>query len=188
MVKAAYAVFCSQGFSVPLTTVAAEAGVAVQTLYFTFHNKTTLLKEAHDYAVLGDSNTPPDQSAWFEAMERETDMRRAVELMLAGTREIFERIGPLLPVLQAAATGDPEIAGFLADREGLRVDGYRRLIAMLARKGGLRPELSESEATDLALVLCGPDVFRLTTAGRGWSSDEWQQRIARVLGDALLGP
>jgi hypothetical protein len=42
-----------------MVDVAAEAGVAVQPVYFTFHTKPELLVARYDLAVLGGSNAPP---------------------------------------------------------------------------------------------------------------------------------
>src|SRR6187399_1573894 len=70
MLDAAYDLFCDQGFrATTMEAIAERAGVAVQTLYFTFHTKDELLQAVQDRAVLGDDvPTPPHEQPWFREM------------------------------------------------------------------------------------------------------------------------
>lgn len=55
IIAAAAELFLDQGYgATTLDQVAGRAGVAVQTVYFHFGNKATLLKEALDVAAVGD--------------------------------------------------------------------------------------------------------------------------------------
>src|SRR3954468_16587156 len=55
IVDAAAELFIERGYGVTtLEQIAARAGVAVQTVYFHFGNKRTVLKEAVDVAAVGD--------------------------------------------------------------------------------------------------------------------------------------
>src|SRR5207248_3972643 len=99
MVEAAYKLFSEEGYGVPLTAIAAEAGVAVQTLYFTFHTKLDLMGEVLALAVLGDDRPiPPHERPWFEELVKEPDPRKALQLMVDSTTDIFERVAPLLGI------------------------------------------------------------------------------------------
>ena len=60
MLEAAYELFCSDGYrATTMEAIAERAGVAVQTLYFTFHTKDELFQAVHDHTVLGDDIVPP---------------------------------------------------------------------------------------------------------------------------------
>ena len=62
ILDAAYDLFCVAGY--PATTMAAigeRAGVAVQTVYFTFRTKDALLQAVHNRTVLGRDEIPPPQ-------------------------------------------------------------------------------------------------------------------------------
>src|SRR2546427_5429982 len=64
IVKAAYTLFCARGYAgTTMAQIAEAAGVAVQTLYFTFHTKSMLLSRAHDLAGMGEGEplTPAKQ-------------------------------------------------------------------------------------------------------------------------------
>src|SRR3954449_3485212 len=70
ILRAAYSLFAAHGYPVvTMAAVAAEAGVAVQTLYFTFGTKAELLQHAYDYAVIGDGEpVPPTEQSWYRGM------------------------------------------------------------------------------------------------------------------------
>ena len=68
MLDAAYDLFCSDGYRpTTMEAIAERAGVAVQTLYFTFHTKDDLFQEVHERTVLGDENLPPPMQTWYLA-------------------------------------------------------------------------------------------------------------------------
>ncbi len=52
-----------------MADIAVQASVAVQTVYFLFHNKPALMRAAFEYAVHGDHlRMSPAQRPWFMAM------------------------------------------------------------------------------------------------------------------------
>ena len=184
MVGAAYRLFCERGYSVPLTAIATEAGVAVQTLYFTFHTKAALLGEVLEFAVLGDGQPlPPHEQPWFDEFAAESSARRALEIVVDSTMEIFARVAPLSGVFRSA---DPEVAALWAQSEQLRVDGFRKMTATLAQKPGFRPGLASEEANDILFVLLGPETYFAFVLGRGWPPRRWRDWTVGMLDAALL--
>src|SRR6266705_1099791 len=79
IVKAAYTLFCARGYAgTTMAQIAEAAGVAVQTVYFTFHTKSMLLSRAYDFAVMGeDEPLSPDKQPWYGAMTAEQDVAKA---------------------------------------------------------------------------------------------------------------
>ena len=60
IITSAYALFCESGYrGTTMESIAERAGVAVQTVYFHFGNKRTVLKEAVDVAAVGDDEPVP---------------------------------------------------------------------------------------------------------------------------------
>src|SRR5947209_3194055 len=97
MMEAAYRVFSERGYAkTTMEAVAAEAGVATQTVYFTFHTKAALLQAAYEYAVLGPEWTPPHLMAWWRAAESEPDVVSAVAHIVDGNVVLFERAARLV--------------------------------------------------------------------------------------------
>src|SRR5215208_4437797 len=89
--KAAYALFCDRGYSgTTMSDIAESAGVAVQTVYFTFHTKSEVLSRAYDFAVLGEGDpVPPDQTSWYRKMTDEPDLTAALRHAVEGIGEIM---------------------------------------------------------------------------------------------------
>ena len=186
MIEAAYKLFSERGYGVPLTEVAREAGVAVQTLYFTFHTKAELMQAVLNLAVLGDElPMAPHERPWFAALLREPNPRKAVQIFVDATTVIMERVGPLSPSISRSS--DPEVDALWSHSEQLRVDGYRKVMEALANKGKLRRGLPMDEATDICFVLLSPQLFQQVVTLRGWSVERWRTWIGQTLGDALFG-
>ncbi len=173
--KAAYALFCVRGYlGTTMADVAMSAGVAVQTVYFTFHTKSELLSGAYELAVLGEFDPlPPEQQPWYVAASEERDVHRALSVIVRGVGEIVRRTAPLDAVVRATGSHDPEAAAIRAYHERLRVDGYRGMVEMLQAKVPLRAGLTSEGATDLILFYLGPHAFTGLVTDGGWAYDDW---------------
>ena len=154
--------------------IADAAGVAVQTVYFTFHTKSELLSRAYDYAVLGEGDpVAPEDSAWYAEMTREPDVTAALRHAVEGIGEILTRATPLDTVVRAGAGSDPDTARVRALHEGWRAQGYRAIIEILATKSPLRAGVTPGRATDLLLLYAGMDVYRVLVLDLGWTHADW---------------
>jgi len=105
IISAAYRLFCDNGYAgTTMADVSNAAGVAVQTVYFTFHTKTELLAGAYEYAVLGAENPlPPQEQPWLRTAIGEPDFDRALRSIATGSAEITARATPLESVVRATA-------------------------------------------------------------------------------------
>jgi AcrR family transcriptional regulator len=185
LVEAAYSAFCARGLGVPLTEIAAEAGVSVQTIYVTFSTKTELLRAALQYAVHGDDlPIPPHHRPWFGRMVAEPDPRRAIEILLRGTQGIYDRVGPLVGVFR---TTDPDVAQMWQHSEQLRYDGMHLMTQALVKKGRLRRGVTTRTATDIVFVLLSPDSYQ-SFVGLGWSASRWRTWVIDTVATALFEP
>jgi AcrR family transcriptional regulator len=192
MVEAGYRLMSTRGYTATtMADIAAEAGVAVQTVYFTFHTKPAVLRAAFEFAVKGDHlPNSPVQRPWFAAMQQAPDHERALAIFVDATIPILQRVLPLAAVF-SALVDDPEIATFYELTVRLQRDGYRFVVDTLARKQPLRPDLSPEDATTILLVLVGTGVYRSRrwsiTAGPsrngapGSSPRSWKRCSARIV-------
>lgn len=184
MMAAAYALFSERGYAATtMASVAKEAGVAVQTLYFTFHTKAELLQAAFEFAVLGPDETPPHLSAWQQEVESAPDVQTAVRALVDGTVPILERAARLVWVV----AGDEAARATYEHNEQLRRDGYTRLIELLTAKQPLRKDLSPERALDVLLALTGPHQFHLFVEEYGWDVQEYRDWIVGVVLRELFG-
>jgi AcrR family transcriptional regulator len=188
IVNAAQRLFLDNGYAATtLEEIAADAGVAVQTVYFHFGNKRTVLKEVMDVASVGDDEPVPLlERDWFHEIRAEPDPYQALTAWVETSQAIYERVAPLLRVVRDAAGSDAEMAAQWATNQDQRLIAHRRLAEVLADKGGLRPELSVEKAADIIFTLLSPEVFVLLTNDRGWTPAEWRQWVNANLSDTLL--
>ena len=190
IIAAAAAQFVAHGYGATLLDqVAEQAGVAVQTVYFHFGNKRTLLKEALDLAAVGDDEPVPlMERPWVREIQRETDPARIIVLWLATGRAILDRIAPLMRVVRGATGTDPEVAAQWHANQAQTRMAHGFLAELLAGRGALRPGLDAELARDIAFVLSNAETYLQFTDICGWTPDEWQERTAAVLTAALVAP
>jgi len=110
ILEAAERLFERRGY--PATTmeqVAAEAGVALKTVYVAFATKSGLLRALWDLRLKGDQ----DQAAvaerpWYREVVGELDPERQVRGNAANARVVKQRIGGVLKILRSAAPVAPD--------------------------------------------------------------------------------
>lgn len=186
MLEAAYRLFSGRGYTVSMAAIAAEAGVAPQTVTFTFHTKLALLEKTLEFAVLGDDQPiPPYQREWFQQLHLEADPRRVLDAMVENTLPILERAAPLAIIFETLSD-DPEATAYWARSEQMRHEGFRQHMELLARNGGLKEGLTVDEATDIFFAVLSPQLFRATVSGRSWGAERWRAAIQRILVNTLL--
>jgi len=189
IVKAAFGLFCERGYvGTTMVQIAEAAGVAVQTVYFTFNTKAAVLSRAYDFAVTGEGEPqlPWDQQ-WYREMVAATDVVEALRHLVSGAGDITRRLTPLYVVASGSATGDPEVAAVVDRHERWRVEGYRDMLEVLRAKGPLRAGLSPQRANDLLLLYVGMDVYHSLVEVQGWPHDEWVTWTRSTLADQLFG-
>jgi AcrR family transcriptional regulator len=200
MIRAAYELFCERGFvATTMEAIAERAGVAVQTLYFTFNTKGALLGEVVGAAILGFERWTPgvgpavaidlpkalsELHPWFGPFEREPDPRLALGLFIDGSIESLERIAPL--IVAAAAVGDPEVDAVRILGEQRRAEAFGVITKILAQKAGLREGVSQRRATDVLLTLMSAETYQQLRTGRGWSRRACRAWLLDVLSQQLL--
>ncbi|MFI5912002.1 helix-turn-helix domain-containing protein [Dactylosporangium sp. NPDC051541] len=188
VVTAAADLFIANGYgATTLEQIAERAGVAVQTVYFHFGNKRTVLKEAVDMAAVGDDEPVPLMGRpWWRRLRQERDPARIVAAWVRNSREILGRVGPIMSVVRDAAAADPDMAAQWAANRDQRATAMRYLAGLLAERGGLRPGLTVETATDAAYALLSIEVYLLLTADRGWTPAQWQRWATEQVTAALL--
>jgi len=189
IVAAAADLFLDQGYgATTLDQVAARAGVAVQTVYSHFGNKATLLKEALDVAAVGDDEPVALlDRPWLQEITAEPDPVRVIELWTVGSREILERVAPLLAVVRGTVGTDPDLAAQWDVSEGQRRTAFRALADLLAGRDALRRGLTVEDAADLAFLIASAENYVVATDTLGWAPERWRRTTASLLARALLG-
>jgi AcrR family transcriptional regulator len=187
ILRAAHELFCDRGYTgTRMTDVAAAAGVAVQTVYFTFHTKAELLQACYERGVLGeDDPLPPPRQPWWAEMMAATSAPETIRQFVAGNASIAARVAVLDDVVRSAAH-EPDAVAVRARTEQLRREGYRDVVRHIAERFGLRDGVDVDTATDIALTLAGPAVYRTLMVDYRWPPDKYVDWISRTLAQALL--
>src|SRR3990172_9274928 len=103
IIRAAHDEFTQKGFrGATIASIAAQAGVASQTVYFVFHTKAGLMSAVVDDAVMGDAAIIPQKTEWWKAMEAEPDAVQAARAFIVGAAPLFERASAISEILRAA--------------------------------------------------------------------------------------
>ncbi|PXY22556.1 TetR/AcrR family transcriptional regulator [Prauserella muralis] len=183
MLGAAHELFVDQGYgATTLQHIADRAGVAVQTIYFTFGNKRSLLKELVDVTIAGDDEPLATmERPWFrQALATETAQEH-LRAHVAGARAILHRVGPIMTVLANAAATDPEVAALWPQEPDPRFVVQRTAAASLMSKPGARTGVSVDHAADVLYGLLGTEVYQIMVRERGWSPERWEDWTLRML-------
>jgi AcrR family transcriptional regulator len=188
IIDAAAALFVQKGYAATtLEQVAEHAGVAVQTVYFHFGNKRTVLKEAVDVAAVGDDEPVALlDRPWMQRVREEPDPHRVIDLWTENSRAITARIGPIMGVVRDAAATDPDMAAQWATNEQQRLTAFQTFAQLLADRNALKPGLAIAEATDIIFGLLSLELYLLLTTRRSWTAERWQQWVSQMLSAALL--
>lgn len=172
-----------------LAAVAIGAGVSVQTVYFHFGNKQTVLAQVMDELAVGDdAPVPLLDRPWVVRIRRTDDPREAVALWLQGSLEIYGRVAPILQVVRDAAGSDPDAAEQWRTNQDQTRSAHRFLAEQLATKDALRRGLSVEQAADLIFTLVSAEVYLLLTGVCGWTPERWRDALTDVVAAAVLEP
>ena len=189
ILEAAQRLFEHQGY--PATTmeaIAAEAGVALKTVYVAFDTKRGLLRALWDLLLKGDED---DRSVaerpWYREVVEEPDAERQLRLTARNSRVVKQRIAALLEVIRDAAPVDPDIAALWHLIQSDFYDNQRSIVESLHKKQQLQPGLDITRATDILWTLNHPELWLLLVGKRGWTPEEFEQWFGDAASVQLLG-
>lgn len=189
ILEAAHRLFVQQGYvATSIPAIAAEAGVAVQTIYNTVGSKRDVLGGVIELAVRGPHYPATPSETVGERIRAADEPGTIVDLLVDWLVEAHARTAAIaVAIRQAGAVdaGAAELEQTLADE---RFSGYREAARELARRGGLRAGLSADQAAATIWSLGHPDTYRYLSERRGWSPGRYRRWLAGELAAALLPP
>jgi AcrR family transcriptional regulator len=187
IIEAAHEMFTTRGFhGATVEAIAKQAGVAPQTVYFTFHNKVKLISAVIDAAVMGPEETTPQEQGWWQEMLDEPDPTRSLQIFIRGAGPAFQRASTISDVLAAASRTDDEVMEIFEYHESLRRQAFGQVLDMLATKGPLRPNLTRDRLLDVFLVVYGDATYHQLTTQLGWSHQDVMDWLCEHLPPMLL--
>lgn len=191
VIAAATKVFLEHGYAgATIPAIAAEAGVALQTVYRAAPGKTGLLEAAVTAAVAGGSEraaVPVEERPAVRAVIEEPDPRRQLRLYAHTQPGIWSRVGPLLRVLEAAAASERDLRRLREEQDAQRHAGLSRFARLLADRGALRTGLTPERAADIIVTLGSLATYDSLVLTHRWTHEEYEDWLADSLHHALLG-
>lgn len=182
ILDAARHLFFRDGYAATtLKSVAAEAGVAVQTVYAVFGNKPAILTELRWMVV----DVPEADAARLEAMHAPTGEERMASFAHS-IRLRWELAGDIVKVDQDAARTDPSIRGDVQPAEGRRQAGIAAFARSLADDLDLRIDVARAAATVDALTMY--QLYAQLVVVHGWDPDDYEAWLRTQLIAAILQP
>src|SRR2546421_2932458 len=188
ILRAAQRLFEEQGYAVTtMEAIAAEAGVALKTVYVAFETKSGLLRALWHLLLRGDEDDAPvGERSWYREVVEEPDPEQQLRLNAHNSRVVKLRIGALLDVIRSAAPTDPDIGALWGRIQSDFYDNQRPIVEGLHSKGALRAGLDVTRATDILWSLIHPDLWHLLVGERGWTPEEYEQWFADTSCSQLL--
>jgi TetR/AcrR family transcriptional regulator, regulator of autoinduction and epiphytic fitness len=188
ILDAAARLFVEPGYAAtPLTAVADEAQVAIQTVYKAFGSKQALLSALVDVTIAGDDEPVPLPDREFVTEIRALpDLRAKLERYARHLIAIHERQAQVMLALAAAATADPEAAVIWRKNMDDRRRGMTGLAADLAATGELRPDHTADTVADVLWLAMDVRNYDYLVRRRGWPSDRFQRWYVDTVTAALL--
>ncbi len=188
ILEAAHRLFTKNGYArTTIERIAAEAGVAIDTVYAIFGSKRAILSGLMERQVGGDDQPIPmlDRPG-PQSVRRELNQRRQLARFVAGVTDAIERSRPIDDIMRSAAAIDPEISALRGSIQEERFRNMTTLVRWLRANGPLRGERSVEEAGAIVWTLTSPEVHRLLRIERGWSSERFRDWLGDTLARTLL--
>lgn len=188
IVEAARSLFIARGYAgATIEAIAQEAGVAPETVYAAFGNKRAILAKLMDVSLVGDDRPIPlfDREG-PQAVVRETDQRRQIEMFVDDIYEIMSRMAPLFDLMRVAAKTEPDIAAMFQNMLDGRVQGMMFFVRALMKNGPLRDGLTPEAAAETVWALTSGEVFILLNVNRSWPEEKHKRWLVEVLTRLLL--
>ncbi|MGW1211909.1 TetR/AcrR family transcriptional regulator [Streptomyces sp. NPDC002499] len=164
--------------------VAERAGVSAETVYKTFGGKPGMVKALWDITLAGDDDPVPmgDRPQTREIL-RTDEPHAKLRLYAAFVRGIHERVAELFALLTQAG---PDVGEVLETAERERLIGVTAFVTHLDETGALGPDADPARVADALWALAGPQLYNQLTAGRGWSTETYEEWLAATLTATLL--
>ena len=188
ILEAAQRLFERQGYAATtMAAIAAEARVALKTVYIAFESKSGVLRALWNMLLRGDiGDAPVAERAWYREVLQEPDPERQLRLTAYNSRIVKLRIGALLNVIHAAAPIDPDIEALWNRIQRDFHGNQRAIVQSLADKKALHRGLDVDRAADILWTINHPQLWQLLVEERGWTPEDYEQWCADLACAQLL--
>ncbi len=190
ILEAAQRLFERHGYAATtMAAIAAEARVALKTVYVAFETKSGVLRALWNLLLRGDEGEAPvAERAWYREVIEEQDPERQLRLTARNSRLVKLRIGHVLRVIHAAAPADPDIASLWNRIQTEFHANQRAIVESIDDKEALDPALDVDRGADILWTINHPDLWHLLVEERGWTPEDYESWCAELACAQLLSP
>ena len=182
IVETACRLFVEHGYhATTIEMIAAEAGVAVSTIYAVFRNKRGILQAMREMW-----HQESGQRDIYAQAREASDPQKRLALAVHATRRQWETGAALTRIYSAAASADSEAAAELA----VALEGRRKNLTAFIEEMAphLRPELGADHLAEIFYALTLPEIYDTLVRQRGWTPDAYEVWLSALLCQQLLPP
>jgi AcrR family transcriptional regulator len=189
ILEAAHRLFERQGYgATTMAAIAAEAGVALKTVYLAFETKSGVLRALWNLRLrAGRDAVPIAQQEWYREVLEEPDAERQLRLNARNSRAAKLRIAAVLEVIHAAAPLDSDIAALWDRIQSDYHANQREIVESLGEKGALKAGVDVVRATDILWTINHPNLWHLLVGERGWTPERYEEWTGDLACSQLLG-
>ena len=186
ILDAARQLFTDRGYTTtPMTAIAEQAGVALDTVYASVGRKPELARLLIETAISGTGEAvPAEERDYVRAIQAAADAETKITIYASAIRGIAVRMSPLRAMLQQAAPAEPQLAALWREIADRRHANMRRFVADLATVATLRVDLDE--AADIVWATNAPELYQLLVGQRGWTPERYEHFLADAWRRLLL--
>jgi len=186
VLEVARRLFLADGYvATTMASIAAEAGVSVESVYKTHGSKARLALALFHQAIAGQDAEPAEARADRLSAEEDDPVRR-LRGFGALVGEVTPRVAPLMLLVRTAAAGDAELADVWEQMLAERLDRMAGHARRLVEDGHLRAGITFEEARDVFWLYSAPEVYELMVERRGWSPERFGAWVGETYVATLL--
>jgi AcrR family transcriptional regulator len=188
VLDAARRLFLERGYvATTIDAIAAEAGVAVQTIYNAVGQKRDVLQAVLEAAVSGADAPRSPREFMRERLVAAEHGREVVAAAVAFWLDARTRTEDLLRVSREAAAVDRDVAEVERRNDAGKFEGMLVAADEVDARTPLRDGLDREGAAAVLWTLSHPVAYRFLLAERGWTTERYAAWLEDALVAALCG-
>lgn len=186
IIAAATELFCRDGYlTTTMGDIAAQAGVAVQTLYLAYGSKVGILAAAHDIAIVGDEQPVPLlERDWVQQLPDADSVTAGWDQTLEQLAPSTQRVAPIYTAI-AGAAADPDVAELLATLREQRHRSSHTLAQLLLALPGANPAADPERVGDVLYATLTAETYTLLVTERSWPAARWRDWVHETVAREL---
>jgi AcrR family transcriptional regulator len=183
LLESAKALFSKKGVDiVTIEEIADRASTSPSTVYALFQSKAGILKEIIKGTFFGGNYAGVAQRT-----QETDDPLELLRITASISRVIFDTEKREIGLMRGTSAFSSELKRIEMEFETIRFDLQKERAQLLTERYAIARHLGLARVRDIMWMYTGRDIYRMFVLERGWSSDEYEEWLARTLIRELIG-